>query len=529
MGSHYIPVGKIKIDKEILDIACPAAGYGETPPDPAIYCPANGYIQEDEPWVSPVVTPQPGNEEILLICSDYYEAAVSVRIRTLSSYTRCELLSSSMSVISSIDKNTSSLTTFDIDFPTRDTGTVYIIRFSIVTQGGQFTEFRSYNVRADLVGDWMILEAKFNTPNMQKLEYAFDGMTNFKVCHFYSNMDSLTSFMYGFRNTSLERIEGIKHFAILTSFNNTFYGTPCKFWDFTDWYAPNAFFPHAFRYSRVENVIFSENCGLIADYTFENTPLKTITAPNNILKIAGAYCRYTFQNAPNFIGTDSVNKAIKFEITDATVSIERILYDSLNIKKIEFIGTANGLTNMSFSFSGTKSLEELILPTSMNSIPVWSSTIRYTNKLKKITLPISMASWTAGWTNNSIPNNNIIEELTTCETYHPDVTRVWLYGTRWKKVIQPSLKVHRLYIGNSATGRCLDLVGDIDIDFENSPFEDSPAILLYANLPASELDAIYTRLPDFTGSTIRKIYASSNPGYAASNVAIATAKNWDVL
>ncbi len=46
MGSHYIPVGKLKIDKSILDLACPAAGYGETPPPPEIYCPINGYIPD---------------------------------------------------------------------------------------------------------------------------------------------------------------------------------------------------------------------------------------------------------------------------------------------------------------------------------------------------------------------------------------------------------------------------------------------------------------------------------------------------
>src|SRR5690554_4501715 len=93
MGSHYIPVGKIKIDKEILDIACPAAGYGETPPPPEIYCPANGYeapepfTEEPEPPLIP-----PGDGEFVFLVDN-----------TLSAYIRFNIVGNYDAVLTELD------------------------------------------------------------------------------------------------------------------------------------------------------------------------------------------------------------------------------------------------------------------------------------------------------------------------------------------------------------------------------------------------------------------------------------------
>ena len=502
---------------------------GGEAPDPAVYCPAHGYTQPPEvPWVSPVVTPEPNDQQILLVCSDFYEGGLAIRTRITTGFTKVEILNSNMSVISTFNGGISNgtLGTINIDFPTIDTGAIYIIRLSPVNSGVSFLEFRT-TTRAGFIGNWMILEAKFKTPNMEKLEYAFDGLDAFKVCHFYSTMNALTTMFYAFSRTSIEKIEGIKQFASLTNMNYAFFGATCKFWDFTDWYSPNAVLSRTFMSSQVEKVIFSENCGFISEYTFASTPIKLIVAPNDTLKATGTYFRYTFQNTPNFEGTDAVNKSIKIDIWNSTVSIERIFDQSPKIKKIEFIGTADLLNVLTYSFNGAKSLEELILPSSMNAMTVWNNTIAGCIRLKKIVLPLSMASWNAGWTNAAIPNGNALEELTTCNVYADAQPTIWLYGNKWKKFIQPTLKGSRFIIGNSAADRCLNLFGDIDIDFENSSFtQTTPAVAIYANFTTAALNAIYARLPDFTGDTQRRIMVSSNPGYAASNTAILVAKNW---
>lgn len=48
------------------------------------------------------------------------------------------------------------------------------------------------------------------------------------------------------------------------------------------------------------------------------------------------------------------------------------------------------------------------------------------------------------------------------------------------------------------------------------------------NLGASQLNSLYTALPNRTGLSAGEIYVGTNPGYGASNTAIATAKNWIV-
>jgi hypothetical protein len=49
------------------------------------------------------------------------------------------------------------------------------------------------------------------------------------------------------------------------------------------------------------------------------------------------------------------------------------------------------------------------------------------------------------------------------------------------------------------------------------------------NIGASQLNNLYTALPNRTGLDAGQIYVGTNPGYAASNRTIATAKNWDVI
>jgi hypothetical protein len=48
------------------------------------------------------------------------------------------------------------------------------------------------------------------------------------------------------------------------------------------------------------------------------------------------------------------------------------------------------------------------------------------------------------------------------------------------------------------------------------------------NIGASQLNNLYTALPNRTGLDAGQIYVGTNPGYAASNKTIATAKNWQV-
>jgi hypothetical protein len=51
----------------------------------------------------------------------------------------------------------------------------------------------------------------------------------------------------------------------------------------------------------------------------------------------------------------------------------------------------------------------------------------------------------------------------------------------------------------------------------------------YNNIGASRLNNLYTALPNRTGLDAGQIYVGTNPGYAASNRTIATAKNWQVI
>lgn len=534
MGSHYIQVGKLKIDKEILDLACPAAGYGETPPDPAIYCPANGFTEPEEVWESPVITPAPSNQEILLICSDFYEGGLAIRTKMSAGATKIEVLNSSMSVLSTFTASGTVLTTINIDFPTLDTGAIYIIRLSPTIVTGTFLEFRTA-ARTGFVGDWMILEAKFNTPNMQKLEYAFQNVTNFKLCTFYSEMNSLTTLYQAFGNTSIERVDGIKVFPQVTTAAYIFQYTKFKTIDLSSWNMPNASLAYAFQSSKVEEVTLSNTSGGLAKYTFENTPLRKLNVPADYSLSAGITdIRYCFASTPNFEGTDLVNKAITIRGIEAITNATQMFYNSAAIKKIIFEGNMDLCTNMSSMCNGCASLEELIMPSSMDAMNTTGLNnglyrlLTNTKRLKRFILPLSMSSWYLGWTNAVIPNANIIEELGTCNVYSDVQQTVWLYGTRWKKISQPTLKLSRLIVGDSLTIACNDLQ-EFDFDFENSLFDPMPttAIVLYTtNLTAAQLNALFHRLPDYTGQTVRRLNCLANIGWNDSDKTILSAKNW---
>ena len=209
MGSHYIPVGKIKIDKEILDIACPAAGYGETPPPPEIYCPAEGYIPDPSIYhEDPIITeaPRPAEGQIRLIATDSGSRHIQFKcqVSNTGKYV-VTVIGADNTVIETKTQNNNSVCQVFVPllegFLT-DNYSYYYIDIAPELETNDITLFQTtINNTYDTMGGY-IIAAYFNTPEITSLYQAFRLNKRITYAEIISadNLTTLEQFAYGANN-----------------------------------------------------------------------------------------------------------------------------------------------------------------------------------------------------------------------------------------------------------------------------------------------------------------------------------------
>jgi hypothetical protein len=518
MGSHYIQHGKLNIDEELLDIICPAAGYGETPPDPSIYCPAHGYYQSDD-WEAPIALIDPETEQILLLCDDLEQGVLSCYMLVSAGNKKIELLRSDMTVISSAEFAT---TSYQLTFPTKGTGTYYIVRFTPVNAGASITAFYRTSFTGYVTG-YRILAAKFYTPNITTIANCFDGCLSFKECEFCSTADSLANISYAFQYTGVEKVIFPASLPALTTMAYTFaYTFKVKKVDLSG-VALTALqnLTYTFYYSNVQEIILPASLPALTNMTsFANyaTSLKSVTlmsSANSLQNIGSAFnCCY------------SLDGTVTWPALPALTTANGVFYNCYNVKKVVFQGASNSCTTISDICRTCRMLEELTLPSSMNGL-VSTSAFGYwiyqCDALKKLVLPASMSGLPAalqGWTGYF---SAILEYLTTCDNYGTNNFDFFITSHQLKEFYHPAVRCSRFAIGYSNTLRAP--CTSVEIDWANSSYSGtSPQITLRAELDKTELERIFTALP----AVAKTITCSGCPGYATADKTIATAKGWTV-
>lgn len=543
MGSHYIPVGKIKIDKEILDIACPAAGYGETPPDPAIYCTANGYNVPDPGYVPdealPTIETPLTTEQILLLCSNQYAAYVNFYVAGGASGFTWEVYGDGDTLL---DNGASANGTFGYTF----TGTGYqgadLEFYKLVFRpvgAENLTMFRVYSYSVV----YPIIEAYINAPYLTLLN--FDNSQLLKKVWMCDTMNSLnqTSTYKMFQKTyNLEEITMPSSMTSQTRIDYWFAYSGVKKVILPADMSALTVISAAFQYSEATDITFPTTCpnlsnivnmcaympfieeitipatwptGISALYAFRDCKqLKTITIPETI---AFTNVSYMFNNCYKLAPGQTIIAKI-----DSTVSSLNYAFAYCRAaKKIVFDGSADNISSIAYMARDSDLAEELVLPTSMNGMTVWNNTtIGDLKNLKKITLPLSMNSLTSFQL--FLTNTKEVEEITTCNDWGTNVITFSLGVTlfKLKRFDQPTLKTDSLSLnGNSGQNTLLEYV---EVDWDYCVF----IYLAWNNLDATEIDRIFTALPIVSG--VEEITVTGNPGAAGCNPAIATAKGWTV-
>ena len=143
MGSHYIQVGKLKIDQDLMNVICPAAGF-----TPANICPANGYILDPgAAYEPPVDIGTPSAEEIRLLCTNNSPGVFAVRVTTSAAAKYyAEIYTSTGTLIETTAEVTSGLV-LTYYFPTTPAGALFIVKIKPVS--GSITVFKVDNVTGD--------------------------------------------------------------------------------------------------------------------------------------------------------------------------------------------------------------------------------------------------------------------------------------------------------------------------------------------------------------------------------------------
>jgi len=513
MGSHYIPVGKLKIDKYILDIACPAAGYDTTPPDPAIYCPANKYYDPDKPLPYipdenlPAVNPNDG--EIILICTTDWHAAINVQTNTSTGQVKYSIYGVNDSLIYS--QNVNSGVVFFYQFPSvggTDLGNgklAYKVIITAVT--GALTIFKTLKKTLYDNFGWPILEAHIKCPSLTTLTDAFLDEGYIQYIKFYGAHDNLTSLVQFTKGTTeLKKLELPTSLNGLTSINYMLLSSGCETCIF-----------HATSLPELITAL-----GAFSSSGIKSNPLAHIAQLPKCTNIGSMYAYTKNLKGDLLLPECPVGNNITGIVSGSYIS------------RLIFQGVMNGTFGNTISIIAgyTPYLEEIVLPEEMLGLQDFIYTFSSALSLKKLTLPkkivlsgtvTALPSIFIGTGSEKKANN--IEVITTCNEW------VLVSGRSWtetppralKRFDQPSLAVAIFEINKSSNVQ-LDLEY-ISINFSALATSSGSFVVRYANLSQTELNRISNLLPTVTSGIFN---VTLNPGYATFDKTIAQAKGWTV-
>ncbi len=530
MGSHYIPVGKIKIDKDILDIVCPAAGYDETPPPPEIYCPANGYIQEPgQPYVPPVEIGVPSENEIFILLTHTIVTRFGMKVWCVGSQWYWELYTASGDFIEkSANINSGYTGTYQYNGVEN---ALYIIKIKLdgvanITQF-QFAAVAGY--------ENTVLLVKMNTPAIAALNSAFSATKSLKNVVFESSVDNLTTLQSAFYQSGIEYWKPSKNFSALINMLKIFQQSKIQIADFSDSLFPvldNFSYgfdntPDAYR------VKFPASFPLLtnASYLFSATGVKHIEMFTHAPSVLN-YTQFIY-NAPNLVGT--------LEIPEAqNCTTLRSAIRTTKLKSIALKGNWLALTEVRYLCYENKLLEYMEFPRQMGSatstFEVDQTMISNVPELLEVVFP---DLWFFSKIYANVPFGALSSKMKVVRGAMENGLGVHMSFTTGNLNYSANLEVFdipkacfiRLYLGGSANAKKLT---HLDVDWANSPWEVIPSgnnmtIRLWCAIGTNELNRIYTALPVVSGVGLFKLQVSSNPGYAASDPTIAEAKGWTII
>ena len=493
---------------------CPANGY-ELPPDPAVFCPINGYTKPDE-YVPPIEYPDPDpidGDHILFLCNDEGAGGVNISLTTVPGGAgKSEIYDANMNLLSSANNT-------NVVFQTQGTGNIYIVKIMPGAAERRITGLSISYPAGYTKQALMVFQAKFYTPMLSSLSNAFSDIIQFRQCLFFCPLDELTTLSGTFKNRGIEGSMTLPVMPKLTSLASTFEGTTLL-WKVV-----------------IEGATLPELTNMSS--TCYNSKIREFYFPPNLPKLdiinrccGGSDIEYTtiptyapllrlingwFQNCFKLKYSELI-----FPEYPSLESGGSVIYGT-SVRKIHFTGDSLNFSNVSYMFDGAPELQEIKFPDNIKGGGVstdWQSWVRSNHVLKKIILPLSMPDFAPS--NYFIQYPSLIEEITTCNDWGTGTHDISVASPRIKSFYQPALRVTKLFVGKATPRSPLT---DIEIDWANSDFTQlTSAVLLYGIMTTAEIERIYTALPVIGIAKNITIYS---PGYAAADKTIAQAKGWN--
>lgn len=488
-------------------------------PDPAIYCPTNGYILDPaRPYAPPIIIDEPTTEQINLLCTNDSPFALSVYCTISTGKYYIDVYDSTGTFIGTTAQVNSN-TILPYYFPTDVPGSYYTLKIKVTT--GVITAFKVSTI-SGYSGNWQILQAKFNTPNLTSLLNAFLNIKAIRGVDFVSTMDNLATTQTMFSGAGIISYTMPHSLPVLTTAASMFTGSDIYkiFWD------ADANYPLL-----VEIGGFVQNCNNV----------DTVQLPNALPELTGFsnFARTSNLRNIRMMLTAAKLLSIGFAFYDAkylqgdilwpemplVTSISAVHYDNFLLNKIKFQGIMNALT-LATSFTDIARsctiLSEFEFPRetagSVNSTMFSTSPALSKLKLPDISTYVTLANFA------SMGLAAFLTSITGEFDNSVDTDYEMVYaGIALAEFNCIKMKCSRLVLGTTTAHNKLNR---IDIDWTNSSFNYSTTPLsLYCTLDATELNRIFGLLPAVSGKTL---YIKGNPGTTTCNQSIATSKGWTV-
>lgn len=490
-----------------------SGGGGGEDPDPATYCPGNGYFDPNQPipYIPeaniPVANPDEG--QIILICTTAMHAAINVQTGTLSGQVNYSIYGADDTLIHS--QNVNSNTVFFYQFPS--SGGVelgggilgYKVVISAVT-----TELRNFKTLTKVGYEnfgWPIEEAHVKCPTLTSMVDAFLNEGFIKLIKFYGPHDNLTTISNIAKGTTLlNTLELPTSLNELTGFGAILQLSGCE-----------TCIVHATSLPKVSAITLA-----FSESNIKSNPLAHIPILPMCTHLQNAY---------------SYTKNLKGDLVIPECPIANQISGIVsysNIRRLIFQGQMNGVFGNTISMiaSNTPYLYEIVMPEEMLYLQDFIYTFADAMSLKRIVFPkklafsgtgIQMPFWFVGTGSSKMANN--IEEITPCDEITMQPGRFWGANTprALKRFDQPSFRVEKFEINRSSSRLCE--LEYIQIDYTALITVNASFIVKYCNLSAAELNRISNLLPTVTSGTFN---VQGNPGTATYDKTIAQNKGWTV-
>lgn len=562
MGSHYIRVGNLKIDKAILDLVCPAAGYDSTPPPPEIYCPANNYYIPSEPVFpddgAPEVTPpvQGGDDEIIFIVSNHIPIEFKWNLNRSSGNLKWKIYGDNDVLL---DSGTQAAGQFayhfyklDNGYPAGDGAMFFKVHFTCVTNGAYFT-FCTTGATTSVIP---VIKAWLNAPQLTNFDFRFSQLLTELWC--CDEMNEVVGPMNMQNTISLKKLRLPASALSLITCDNMLLRSSIE----------DVVFPKttnietmksALSYSKVRKVTFPDTisqsasdiylesivsyCDYLEEISFPHFTSQPIRL-NNALANCPRLKKIKFH--PNLIikevnGILANSPLASFENDDFVINNSdslifrtTILSNNFKVKKITLLNDLDNYTITTWLGPvGTTNncvIETIEYPDKVKATRTSSYVM---TSLKNVIMPKEVTDLVSD-VNFPYINQPNLEMLTKVDNFNGAIfTYTLTCPVNLKIFNQPDAIFSHSGTSTSSGIRCSGTLAAprsleyFDIKWNESVAAGLAAVnLAYNNLSKTEIERIFTALPAVAGTYYIRV--NNNPGSVAADGTIASNKGWTV-